>query len=96
MTVNCWPEAWKEQFEVGENFDSFCRAVRSLPVKCRRAFVLCRVYGFTQKEVAEYMGITLSGVEGHLARATLRCVDFMERETRNGRHQSSPEERHHG
>lgn len=70
----------EEQYEARENFEIFCRAVRVLPVKCRRAFVLCRVYGFSQKDVAARMGITLSAVEGHLSRATRRCVDYMEAE----------------
>lgn len=73
-------KSMEEQFEVSENFEMFCRAVRSLPVKCRRAYVLCRVYGFSQKEVAAHMGVSLKGVEGHLARATRRCMDFIEAE----------------
>ena len=88
-------QSLEDQFEVRENFDSFCRAVRTLPVKCRRAFVLCRVYGFSQKEVAEYMGITLSAVEGHLARATVRCIDYMDSEVKGGR-QAHPKEKYHG
>ena len=75
----------EEQYEDGENFELFCRAVRSLPVKCRRAYVLCRVYGFSQKEVAAHMGISLKGVEAHLARATRRCMDFMEADLPVGR-----------
>ncbi|ARN73816.1 RNA polymerase sigma factor [Oceanicoccus sagamiensis] len=70
----------EEQFEARENFEIFCQAIRVLPLKCRRAFVLCRVYGFSQKEVASRMGITLSAVEGHLTRATRRCIDYMEAE----------------
>ena len=70
----------EEQFEVREDFELYCRAVRSLPVKCRRAYVLCRVYGFTQQEVADRMGIGLKAVEGHLARATRRCLEFIEAE----------------
>lgn len=73
----------EEQFEVRENFEVYCRAVRSLPVKCRRAYVLCRIYGFTQKEAAEHMGISLKGIEGHLTRATRRCMDFVETEQAN-------------
>ena len=68
----------EEQYEVRENFEVFCRAVQQLPVKCRRVFVLCRVYGFSQKEVAERMGIGISAVESHLARATRRCAEAME------------------
>ena len=76
----------EEEFEVRENFEVFCSAVRNLPVKCRRIFVLCRVYGFSQKEVALRMGITLSAVEGHLTRATRRCADFMEAQQSGRRH----------
>lgn len=71
-------KSMEEQFSVNENFEVFCSAVRTLPVKCRRAYVLCRVYGFSQKEVAVHMGISLKGVEGHLARATRRCLEYIE------------------
>lgn len=74
----------EEQFEVREDFEMFCRAVRELPVKCRRAFVLCRVYGYSQKEIAGQMGIGLKAVEGHLTRATRRCMDFIEAENSSG------------
>lgn len=70
----------EEQFEVSENFEIFCRAIRSLPVKCRRAYVLCRVYGFSQKEVADHMGVTTKAIEGHLTRATRRCIEYVEAE----------------
>ena len=68
----------EEQFEQRENFEIFCRAVRSLPVKCRRVYVLSRVYGFTNKEIARDLGISKKSVEGHLARGTRRCIQFME------------------
>ncbi len=70
----------EEEYEARENFEMFCRAVRTLPLKCRRVFVLCRVYSFKQKEVAARLNISLSAVEGHLSRATRRCIDFMEAE----------------
>jgi RNA polymerase sigma-70 factor (ECF subfamily) len=73
-------KSMEEQYEVRENFEVYCRAVRSLPVKCRRAFVLCRVYGYSQKEVAAHMGVGVKAIEGHLARATRRCMDFMDAE----------------
>lgn len=73
-------KSMEEQYEVRENFEVYCRAVRSLPVKCRRAFVLCRVYGYSQKEVAADMGVSVKAIEGHLARATRRCMDFMDAE----------------
>lgn len=88
----------ENQFEDRENFEIFCRAVRSLPVKCRRAFVLCRIYGFSQKEVAAHMGVTLKAVEGHLTRATRRCIEYVEAEQSNSKSSNTAqgEGRSHG
>ena len=85
----------EDQFEVRESFEIFCSAVRSLPVKCRRVFVLCRVYGFSQKEIAERLGITLGAVEAHLARGARRCIDFMEAEQAGRHHKHRANDRSH-
>lgn len=58
-------------------FELFCRAAAELPDQCRRVLVLRKVYGFSQREVAERLGISVSTVEKHLAKAVLRCADFM-------------------
>jgi RNA polymerase sigma factor (sigma-70 family) len=90
-------KSMEEQFEARENFEMFCRAVRALPVKCRRAFVLCRVYGYSQKEIAVHMGIGQKAVESHITRAIRRCADFMEAEQSGScREKSSSKERQHG
>jgi len=60
-----------------EEFSQFCEAVRQLPVQCRRVFVLKRVYGYSQKEIAKELGITQSAVEKHVALAVRRCTAFM-------------------
>jgi RNA polymerase sigma-70 factor (family 1) len=74
----------EEQFESRERFELFCRAVRELPVKCRRVFVLRRVYGLSHKEIAEHMGISVKTVEVHLTKAIVRCTDYMEAAEREG------------
>lgn len=56
-----------------ENFSIFCAAVRELPVQCRRAFVLRKVYGCSQREIAEEMQISEKTVEGHVANGITRC-----------------------
>ena len=68
----------EEQFESRQKFELFCRAVRRLPVKCQRVYILRRVYGFSQKEIAERLDISLKTVEAHLGKAIVRCTDFME------------------
>ena len=62
-----------EQVCSDEEFALFCAAVRDLPLQCRRAFVLKKVYGFTQKEIAEEMQISEKTVEGHIAKGITRC-----------------------
>ena len=63
--------------EANEQFLLFCRAVRELPLQCRRAFLLKKVYGFSQKEVAAFLGLSESTVEKHVARGLLMCSDYL-------------------
>ena len=70
----------EEQFESRQKFELFCRAVRELPVKCQRVYILCRVYGFSHKEIAEHMDISVKTVEAHLTKAILRCGEYMDAE----------------
>ena len=60
-----------------EEFAQFCEAVRYLPAQCRRAFILKKVYGYTQKEISEYMGISESTVEKHIANGIKRCTHYI-------------------
>jgi RNA polymerase sigma-70 factor (ECF subfamily) len=60
-----------------EEFALFCESVRMLPVKCRRAFVLKKVYGYTQREIAREMMISEKTVEKHISAGIKRCTYFM-------------------
>lgn len=66
------------QFESKERFLVFCRAVQKLPRQCRRVFVLKRVYGLTQREIAERLDISQSTVEKHIAKGITMCAAFMD------------------
>lgn len=67
-----------DAYEARQRFELFCRAVRLLPVKCRRVYILRKVYGYSQKEIASEMNISIKTVEAHIAKAAVRCMDFME------------------
>lgn len=58
-------------------FSDFCEAVRQLPQQCRKVFVLKKVYGYSQKEISESMGISESTVEKHIAKGIKRCRQYM-------------------
>ncbi len=67
-----------EQASSNEAFGLFCEAVRLLPVQCRRAFVLKKVYGYSQSEIAKEMNISENTVENHIATGIKKCTRFMQ------------------
>src|SRR3546814_10147821 len=48
-------------------------AVEQLPDKCRTVFLLSRIEGLSNAEVAQRCGISVKMVEKHLAKAILKC-----------------------
>ena len=79
-----------------EEFSQFCEAVRYLPVQSRRAFVLKKVYGYSQREIAKVMRLSERTVEKHISTGIKRCMYFMEQQRtsraidRNGREIQRP------
>lgn len=59
-------------------FALFCESVRHLPVQCRKVFVLKKVYGYSQQDIAKQLGISQSTVEKHIALGIRRCASFLE------------------
>ncbi len=62
---------------IDNEFSHFCDAVRQLPVQCRKVFVLKKVYGCSQREIAENLGLSQSTVEKHVASGLKRCTQHM-------------------
>ena len=67
-----------DQVSAKQEFEHFCEAVRHLPLQCRRAFVLKKVYGYSQKEIAENLNISENTVEKHIAMGMSRCRQYMQ------------------
>jgi RNA polymerase sigma-70 factor (ECF subfamily) len=66
-----------ENIASNQEFAHFCEAVRQLPVQCRRVFVLKKVHGYSQKEIAKEMNLSQSTVEKHIAVGFKRCATYM-------------------
>lgn len=60
-----------------ESFEHFCDSVQRLPQRARHVFILKKVYGYSQREIAAELDISESTVEKHVALAVRRCADFM-------------------
>lgn len=51
----------------------------TLPTQCRKVFILRKVYGFSHKEIAQKLEISVSTVEKHIIKGMRRCDHFMTR-----------------
>lgn len=72
-------DAVEKGLEARQTLAIFCEAADSLPDQCRKAFLLRKVQGFSQKEIAKTMGISESTVEKHLAKGLMRSMEYMAR-----------------
>ncbi|HEY8939704.1 MAG TPA: RNA polymerase sigma factor [Cellvibrio sp.] len=71
------PDDTFDRVAANQEFGHFCEAVRQLPLQCRKAFVLKKVYGYSQKEIALQLDISENTVEKHIASGIKRCMQFM-------------------
>ncbi|MDM3870738.1 RNA polymerase sigma factor [Porticoccus sp. W117] len=67
-----------------EQFQLLCRAINGLPPRCRKAFILRKIYGYSQKEIASYMGLSESTVEKHIAKGLRYSVNYMDSQLSTG------------
>lgn len=68
----------ESQVQSKERFLHFCRATDTLSVEVKRVFLLKKVYGMSQKDIAEYIGLSQSTVEKHVAKGLLQCSIYMQ------------------
>ncbi len=52
-------------------------AIHALPTRCREVLLLRKIKGFSQKEIAELLGIAEHTVEALAAKGTRRCAEFL-------------------
>lgn len=74
----CDEQTPESLLESEQEFIVFCRAIRELPRQCRRAFVLRKVYGLSQREVAVRLGVSEGTIEKHITKALVECARHMQ------------------
>lgn len=55
------------------------RAVNSLPPKCLMAYNLIKDEGFTYRQTAEIMGLSINTIEGHMQNALQKITAYLKR-----------------
>lgn len=61
----------------GDELRRIAFLIKSLPEKCRHAFVLRKVHGLPQREIAEKMGISENTVEKHICKGLRLLMEEM-------------------
>jgi RNA polymerase sigma factor (sigma-70 family) len=56
----------------------FAETVATLPPQCQRVFIMKKVFGYSHKEIAAELQISVSTVEKHVAAGLKRCLDELE------------------
>jgi RNA polymerase sigma-70 factor (ECF subfamily) len=52
-------------------------AIQSLPDRCRQIFTLRKVYGISQPEIAQQLGLSENTVSAQLTLGVKKCMAFM-------------------
>lgn len=67
----------ENEVDINKRLIVFGKALDTLPPRCRKVFVLRKVFGFSQKEIARRMNISVSTVEKHIINGLRRCNAYM-------------------
>jgi RNA polymerase sigma factor (sigma-70 family) len=68
-----------ESMARAEDFQLLIRAIQTLPARCRQIITLRKIYGLSQREVAERLGISEHTVEAQGSIGVRKCVEFFRR-----------------
>lgn len=60
-----------------QELDLLAEAVRSLPERCRQVFLLRKIQGLSQREIAIRLSISENTVETLVAKGARRCADYL-------------------
>jgi RNA polymerase sigma-70 factor (ECF subfamily) len=70
----------EKQLDDKQKMVIFWEAVSGLPLQCQRVFVLKKVHGYSHKEIAKQLDISVSTVEKHVAQGLKRSSEYMEKQ----------------
>ncbi len=83
----------EDEYTSKERFLLFCRATEQLSSSIRKCFILKKVYGMSQKEIADQMQLSQSTVEKHIAKGLLQTMLYMREHEQS--HQTNPKAQAH-
>ncbi|MCV2885348.1 RNA polymerase sigma factor [Aestuariibacter sp. AA17] len=73
----------EKQVESKERFLHFCKATDTLSSEVKRVFILKKVYGLSQREIANQLSLSESTVEKHVAKGLHLCAVYLQNLNKN-------------
>lgn len=68
-----------ETVSMRQELELLADALRDLPERCRQVITLTKIYGYTEREVAERLGISEHTVRTQVVRGMVKCADYLRR-----------------
>jgi len=75
VLVNEW--TLEDEIMAQQKLGFHCAAVAALPPKCRKVYLLRKVYGMSYKDIAATLQISDSTVEAHISKGYARCDQYI-------------------
>jgi RNA polymerase sigma-70 factor (ECF subfamily) len=89
LPSNLTSKSLETEVESKERFLHFCRATDTLSVEVKRVFLFKKVYGMSQKDIADHIGLSESTVEKHVAKGLLQCSLYLQQLSNSGMKRSA-------
>jgi RNA polymerase sigma factor (sigma-70 family) len=77
LPANLTSQSLEKQIESKQRFLDFCRATDTLSPEVKRVFIMKKVYGMSQKDIAQHCSLSESTVEKHVAKGLLQCSLYL-------------------
>ena len=68
-----------EQVCTNQEIELLLDAIETLPLRCREIFILRKLHGLSQKEIAQRLGLSEQTVQVQIGRGARKCADYLRR-----------------